>query len=121
MFELQSVMNTNRKSKILIAGSLSISNRLFEGSEDENEDKVFELQSVTKSHRKSKILIASFLSISTELLYVGSEDLDQDRNRNLDQDENDPNGTCNVNFNVEPTSIVTNGKLQCVQTSDLVS
>ena len=110
-------MKSNRKGKILIAGSLLISTKLFVGSEDE----VFELQSVTKLQRKSKILIASFLSISTELLYVGSEDLDQDRNRNLDQDENDPNGTCNVNFNVEPTSIVTNGKLQCVQTSDLVS
>ena len=89
-------MKSNRKGKILIAGSLLISTKLFVGSEDENE--VFELQSVTKSNRRSKV--------------AGSED--------LDQDQVDPNGSCNVNFIVEPTSIVTTGKLKCVQTSDLV-
>ena len=91
-------MKSNRKGKILIAGSLLISTKLFVGSEDENEDEVFELQSVTKSNRRSKV--------------TGSED--------LDQDQVDPNGSCNVNFIVEPTSIVTTGKLKCVQTSDLV-
>ena len=49
-----------------------------------------ELQSVTKSNRRSKV--------------AGSED--------LDQDQVDPNGSCNVNFIVEPTSRVTCGKLK---------
>ena len=81
-------MKSNRKGKIQIAGSLLISTKLFVGSEDENE--VFELQSVTKSNRRSKV--------------AGSED--------LDQDQVDPNGSCNVNFIVEPTSRVTCGKLK---------
>ena len=42
-------MKSNRKGKILIAGSLLISTKLFVGSEDE----VFELQSVTKAPARS--------------------------------------------------------------------